>query len=305
MWGLDLLLNELFDCCMKYENKNKKCVEYDEYDEYDELDTFEDLINIEKKDSKKENTKEDTKDENKENHTEIVEIYKGFTITSTPVEVEVVDVLGSDLTVVNAARISFGVESKELKDKDKKLINYLAKNKHYSPFRHCMIQFRIKSPEFVMRQAYKHVVGAEWCSMYPTKDHAWNEISGRYKQYKEIYMPQKWFGQNKVSKQCSSGPLENQDKVNDLYLNALKSNLDAYENMINQGVSKEQSRMLLPLTFITEVVWTASLQAIHNFVLLRNSEHAQYEIKLLAQQIQYVVVEKFPVAFDALVKYSN
>ena len=107
--------------------------------------------------------------------------------------VEVVDSLGSDLTVVNSVRVSFGKRKKKWDKSDEKLVNYLAKHKHYSPFRHLQIQFHIKAPEFVMRQWYKHIVGIETTSNSSTKDHAWNEISGRYVQYQD------WGDHNPVS----------------------------------------------------------------------------------------------------------
>ena len=93
--------------------------------------------------------------------------------------VEVVDTLGNDLTVVNSARVSFGKRKKYFDKNDRGLVRYLAKHKHFSPFRHIQVQFHIKAAEFVMRQWYKHVVGIETSSTSSTKDHAWNEISGR------------------------------------------------------------------------------------------------------------------------------
>ena len=102
--------------------------------------------------------------------------------------IELVDSLGDDLTPVNAARVSFGGRSDKFTDKDKKLSKFLIKHKHFSPFRHQHLQVIIKAPEFVMRQWYKHVVGIETTSSHVTKDHAWNEISGRYVPYAMIDM---------------------------------------------------------------------------------------------------------------------
>ena len=106
--------------------------------------------------------------------------------------IEVIDHLGNDLTVSNSARVSFGKRKVKYDKSDERLVRYLAKNKHYSPFRHLMVQFHIKAPEFVMRQWYKHVVGAETTSSSLTKDHAWNEISGRYVPVEEYYIPKNW-----------------------------------------------------------------------------------------------------------------
>ena len=97
--------------------------------------------------------------------------------------VELLGMFGDELTIVNAARVSFGAAKSELDKKDVRLIKYLYKHKHMSPFRHLMFRFRIKAPEFVMRQFYKHVIGCETTSSDSTKDHAWNEISGRYKAF--------------------------------------------------------------------------------------------------------------------------
>lgn len=223
-----------------------------------------------------------------------------YVVTTKPFELELVDVLGDDLRVVNAARISFNTEHTTLTDGDRKLIQYLAKEKHFSPFRHCQLVFRIKAPEFVLRQAFKHIVGIESTSSYPTKDSAWNEMSGRYKQYRDIYMPAEWLTQHATSKQCSAGAHDDQAGAAALYMEGIRANLESYDGLIRKGVSREQARMLLPLTFMTEVLWTGSLQAVHNFVVLRDSEHAQLEIRLLAQQMAALAREKFPIAFGAL-----
>ena len=106
--------------------------------------------------------------------------------------IEVLDHIGDDLTVANSARVSFGKRKNKYDKNDERLVSYLAKHKHFSPFRHLVVQFHIKAPEFVMRQWYKHVVGIETTSSYPTKDHAWNEISGRYVPIEEYYIPTVW-----------------------------------------------------------------------------------------------------------------
>ena len=124
--------------------------------------------------------------------------------------IEVVDTLGDDLTPVNAARVSFGGRSDEFSDKDRRLSKFLIKHKHFSPFRHQHIQLIIKAPEFVMRQWYKHVVGIETTSNHPTKDHAWNEISGRYVPYDEFYEPTEFRKQSEDNKQASEGLIEDQ-----------------------------------------------------------------------------------------------
>ena len=122
--------------------------------------------------------------------------------------IEVVDSLGNDLTVVNSARISFGKRKFEWDKSDEHLVRYLAKHKHFSPFRHLQVQFHIKAPEFVMRQWYKHVVGIETTSNSSTKDHAWNEISGRYVPVEDYYTPDVFRAQSDDNKQASEGEVE-------------------------------------------------------------------------------------------------
>ena len=124
--------------------------------------------------------------------------------------IEVVDSLGDDLTVVNSARVSFGKRKTKFDKSDERLVRYLAKHKHYSPFRHLQVQFHIKAPEFVMRQWYKHVVGIETSSSSSTKDHAWNEISGRYVPVEDFYVPEVYRAQSEDNKQASEGEVENQ-----------------------------------------------------------------------------------------------
>ena len=196
--------------------------------------------------------------------------------------VEVLGFLGTDLTVANSARVSFGKRKSIYEKSDEKLVHFLAKHKHFSPFRHLVVQFHIKAPEFVMRQAYKHVVGIEATSSYPTKDHAWNEISGRYVPVDEYYIPEVWRQQSKDNKQASEGAIEDQEEARDKYKTALKLIKYYYTELLDLGVAKEQARVLLPIAAYTEVYWTASFQAIVNFIELRDEPTAQYEIRQYA-----------------------
>lgn len=211
--------------------------------------------------------------------------------------IEVIDKLGNDLTVVNSARVSFGKRKDKLDSSDEKLIKYLIENKHYSPFRHVMVQFHLKAPEFVMRQWYKHVVGIEATSSHPTKDHAWNEISGRYVEIdeKNYYSPQTWRSQSKDNKQASSGQIEYQNTADDYYKEAMNHIFEMYNNLLDLGVAKEQARIILPLNIYTEVYWTASFQAIMNFIELRDADHAQWEIREYAKTMKDIMLELFPV----------
>jgi thymidylate synthase (FAD) len=208
--------------------------------------------------------------------------------------IEVIDKLGTDLTVVNSARVSFGKRKTKFSDGDRILVRFLAENKHFSPFRHLIVQFHIKSPEFVMRQWYKHVVGIETSSSYPTKDHAWNEISGRYVPVNDFYNPPFWRAQSSDNKQASEGTIENQDKANEIFSDAMSILLDSYGKLLELGVAKEQARILLPLNQYTEIYWTASFQAIMNFIDLRDETHAQWEIREYAIAMKDLMFSLFP-----------
>ena len=208
--------------------------------------------------------------------------------------IEVVDSLGSDLTVVNSARVSFGKRKKKFDKSDERLVRYLAKYKHYSPFRHLQVQFHIKAPEFVMRQWYKHVVGIETTSNSSTKDHAWNEISGRYVEYDEFYEPTEFRKQSEDNKQASDGLIDDQKNTSILWTTAQQHSISAYKEMLKRGMAKEQARSILPLTLYTEVYWTASFQAVMNFIELRNEKTSQIEIQEYAKVMLEQMKEVFP-----------
>jgi len=210
--------------------------------------------------------------------------------------IEVIDSLGNDLTVVNSARVSFGKRKTKFDKSDERLVRYLAKHKHYSPFRHLQVQFHIKAPEFVMRQWYKHVVGIETTSNSSTKDHAWNEISGRYVEYDEFYEPTIYRKQSDDNKQASEGEFKGDDikDVESNWKQAHSMSLTAYKNLIDSGMAKEQARCILPLTLYTEVYWTGSFQAVMNFIELRNEKTAQIEIQEYARVLLNQMKEVFP-----------
>ena len=208
--------------------------------------------------------------------------------------IEVVDVLGDDLTPVNAARVSFGGRSKTFEDKDRRLSKFLIKHKHFSPFRHQHVMMIIKAPEFVMRQWYKHVVGIETTSDHPTKDHAWNEISGRYVPYVDFYEPSEYRAQSDDNKQASEGLVEHQSKAGWYWREAQKKSVDNYNKLLEMGMAKEQARSILPLTVYTQVWWTASFQSIMNFIELRDEKTAQVEIQEYARALKGIMLEVFP-----------
>ena len=211
--------------------------------------------------------------------------------------IEVIDSLGNDLTVVNSARVSFGKRKEKWDKSDERLVRYLAKHKHFSPFRHLQVQFHIKAPEFVMRQWYKHVVGIETTSNSSTKDHAWNEISGRYVEVEDYYRPSVYRQQSEDNKQASEGELAetNNEKAKWYYEVALNTTKNMYERLIKDlGVAKEQARAILPLSQYTEVYWTASFQAIMNFIELRDEKTAQWEIQEYAKKLKILMLDIYP-----------
>jgi thymidylate synthase (FAD) len=217
--------------------------------------------------------------------------------------VTLIDTLGGDLTVVNSARVSFGKRKTELDDKDAKLINYLAKHQHWSPFRHVQLQFHCKVPEFVARQWYKHVVGIAYTEG-ASIDHAWNEVSMRYVNASEfdIYVPNGFRQQSDDNKQASLNEWvdDPQGLLRQAYVDQCRKALTLYQKLVESGVAREQARGVLPLNIYTEFYWTASLQALVNFIQLRTHPGAQYEIRLFAEALQELIEPVVPMSYQAL-----
>ena len=207
-----------------------------------------------------------------------------------PISVELLDWMGDDLAVVNAARVSFHKESTEFEEKDERLLKYLAKHNHWTPFGHCTAKFRIKAPIFVARQLGKHQVGL-----------VWNEVSRRYVDSEpEFYIPDYWRAKAENVKQGSSNTPVNLN-TNYAYL-AMSVALDAYDSMLNLGVCSEQARMILPQNTMTEWIWTGSLAAFARICNLRLDPHTQKETQEVAKLIDVKMMEKFPVSWKALVR---
>ena len=208
--------------------------------------------------------------------------------------VRVVDHMGSDLTVVNAARVSFGKTASEMSEKDTKLIRYLAKHGHWSPFGHCSVQFHIKAPIFVARQLVKHQIGLTW-----------NEISRRYVDSEvEFYDVEKWRGRPVDKKQGSSEKdVEWVDR--DIRTGTLQAQVENiallnYNMMIGAGVAPEQARMILPQSMMTEWYWSGTLYAFARVCNLRCAEDAQYETRIVANLINDECKELFPISWEEL-----
>ena len=218
--------------------------------------------------------------------------------------------MGSDLTVCNAARVSFGKETEwdyeesdaysfkqHLKKKDEKLIQYLAKHKHISPFGHCFASFHIKAPVFVARQLVKH------------KFLRWNEVSRRYVDSEpEFYVPKSWRGRSEDKKQGSSSTAVEflrmqgfgEQSVNDGVFKHQMHSLDLYRDMISAGVAPEQARMVLPQSMMTEWYWSGSLDAFADMCNLRCKPDTQAETAEVAWGIDRIMVDLFPVSWRAL-----
>ena len=192
--------------------------------------------------------------------------------------------MGNDLDVVNAAKVSFAKESKEFDDNSVRLIKYLAKHRHMSPFGHCFARFHVKAPIFVARQLVKH------------KFLRWNEVSRRYVDDEpEFYTPDVWRGRSADKKQGSEGVV-NDVKIGDITLTAKV----LYNSLIDRGVCPEQARMVLPQSTMTEWWWSGSLDAFADMCNLRCKPDTQIETRIVANEISNHMRELFPVSWRAL-----
>ena len=210
-------------------------------------------------------------------------------------ETKLIDVMGTDLTVVNAARVSFGKKKEKFEEGDEKLIRYLAKHNHWSPFGHCMLQFHIKAPIFVARQLVKHQVGL-----------VWNEISRRYVDTEpEFYEVDKWRGKPIDKNQGSDGEVEKQGSCYHSKQMVENNAIIAYNDLLNAGVAPEEARMVLPQSLMTEWYWSGSLYAFARVCNLRCAEDSQYETRLIANEIDTQCYQKFPISWKELRKWAE
>lgn len=230
------------------------------------------------------------------------------------IKVEMIDYMGSDLTVVNSARVSFSKvssfqENGLLSSTDSKLINYLAKHKHFTPFTHPQITLRETVPIFVARQRFKHVVGFTY-----------NEISRRYvSDTPSLYIPEHFRSAAANVKQGSSKEIvetlsiarwvrdksKNLSKTNnvlEIYRSHILEAIYLYEQMIADGVCPEQARMVLPQSMMTSYYVTGSLAAFARLYNQRSDSHAQVEIQELAKQVDAIIAPLYPVSWAALTK---
>ncbi len=208
-------------------------------------------------------------------------------------KVELVSSVGSDLTIVNSARVSFGVHKEELDDKDKKLIRYLIKHKHTSTLEHCFVTFRVKVPLFIRSQHHRH---RTW---------SYNEISRRYTAEKmEFYEPQQFRTQHKSNRQASNeNELVNPDiqgkSANQLVLEHHQQSLELYNKLMEAGVCREQARGILPQNLYTEYYASANLNNILKFIGLRSHDGAQWEIVQVAKAMLEILRDLYPETIKA------
>lgn len=205
------------------------------------------------------------------------------------IEVTLLDSCGSDLSVVNAARVSFEKVSEELVDKDAKLISYLARHKHTSPFNHCFASFRVKAPIFVARQLVKH------------KFLPWNEVSRRYVDSEpEFFIPNGYRARAENVKQGSADTYV--PFLTDPVRRASATALMMYNMLLEQNVCPEQARMVLPQNTMTEWIWSGTLGAWADMCRLRLDPHSQKETRVVAEKISLRMADQFPVSWDALME---
>ena len=199
-------------------------------------------------------------------------------------EITLIDKMGTDLSVVNAARVSYSKTKDMFDQKDEKLIKYLAEHEHWSPFAHASMQFRIKAPIFVARQLVKHQVGL-----------VWNEVSRRYVDFPpELYQPDTWRGRPVNSKQGSDGTVELGQTIDHNLETTMESCLILYNTLIQKGVAPEQARMVLPQSMMTEWYWSGTVYAFARVCNLRCKPDTQKETRDVANKIWKLADEAFP-----------
>lgn len=215
----------------------------------------------------------------------------GYNVSSE-YPVDFVAVLGNDDDVCDAARVSFDKKAAGYSvDQNNKLIRYLAREGHWSPFAHCFLKFRFRAPMFIARQFQKHVIGF-----------AWNEVSRRYvSNDPTFFVPRSWRKRPENMKQgsVSEGEVALTDDVLTAYTDQMREHSKDYKSMIHQGICPEQVRMCMPQSMMTEWIWSGSLQAWSRFAQLRGDEHAQAECWQYVDAVKYYMTAHFPLCSAA------
>lgn len=214
------------------------------------------------------------------------------------------DVMGSDLSVVNSARASYGKKEEQLTPAGERLIAFLAREGHTSPFRHATMQFEVRAPLMIARQWWKYVVGSTWQD--PLQ--AWNESSRRYITEKnEYHLPEYFRLAPENSKQGSGGPIsaELNTKWLDILAHHQMRGEQIYQDMMKDGICAEQARLALPAygLYVT-FYWTASLQGVIHLINQRVDKEAQWEFQQFAQAVETFAKNHFPVSLEELRKHG-
>lgn len=208
-------------------------------------------------------------------------------------EVELLGVFGSDEEIEKAARISYGQGTRPT-SKTKELLRYLMRHGHTSPFEQAVLKFRLKMPIFVMRQHIRHRTASI------------NEYSGRYSEMiEDMYLPDTIYKQSTSNKQGSGEEHEDSPEIRGLLDNCLKASYKAYKILLDKGVSKEQARMILPVANYTECVWQINLHNFFHYLRLRTDDHAQREIREMANVMRDLAEPFFPESFSAWHDYEK
>jgi thymidylate synthase (FAD) len=214
--------------------------------------------------------------------------------------VRLVDTMGSDLSIVNAARVSYDKEVNTLEANDHRLIEFLWKHGHTSPFRHAALTFEVYAPLMVARQWYKHAVS----STHLDDQSGWNESSRRYiTEDEQFYFPSSWRSKPADSKQGSGAPMGvvEQSLLNIMLSAQYDDSLDRYEYALDMGVAPEQARLFLPANALyVRWRWTTSLHSAIHFIDLRVEHTSQWEIQQYAEAVESIVRAKFPVTMEAV-----
>ncbi len=207
--------------------------------------------------------------------------------------VRLVESMGGDQGVVDAARVSYGGVSRGA-EADKKLISYLLAHSHLTPFEHAVFKFHVNAPIFVARQWFRHRFAA------------YNEISYRYTQAKdEYYIPQNWRAQDRKNRQGSvEAPALDHVALTEKFSEQIRRASALYEEMIAAGVAREMARMILPVNLYTQFYWTVNARSLMNFVSLRADAHAQWEIRQYAMALAGIFREKMPWTYEAFLRHG-
>lgn len=216
--------------------------------------------------------------------------------------VKLVKVNGTELDIVNAARLSYDREATVMSDADERLIRFLVRENHTSPFRHVGLSLEFKAPLMVARQHWRHVVGASTLE----DGTPYSELSRRYvRGGHEYYVPSVWRSAPANSKQGSGGPVADQEHIAELYDDFIEYADTLYDRMLSLGVAPEQARLVLPANALyTKYLWSPSLQAALNFVSLRSADDAQSEIRWYSQEVEKIIETTFPITWQVFKELS-